>query len=141
MGKSARILAAIGLSACAWAAPAIGAVKGDPLEQALSAIPTAAHMTAWQRIQGCRMRIDRRTSEVTTAVYPIARLDVRAGDTIIDVLVDLPRPPGFDPATDDPSLLKDVALRWIVHAGKARPDTGWATAIQTATASVNGLPC
>ena len=50
---------------------------------------------------------------------------------LLEIYVDLPKPPWFDEESDSVEIYKDMVMRWVIHAGKATPTSVWAGKLQT----------
>lgn len=128
-----RVLS-LGLSVLLAGGPAgAGAKDWGRLRAALAAIPTVTGESAFARMAACRMRIQRTNSFVETLPRDLPSQGARAGDQMVDVLFVLPKPSGGS----EP----DIVARWVIHNGKATPQSGWAEKIQRQPAPLDWMPC
>jgi hypothetical protein len=118
---------AVGASLIVFAAAA-GAVTEEnwkPVAKALEAIPTAAGMSARERIDRCHFMIEKDASFVETRSVAWPQYDAKAGQTVLQVTLQLPLYKGEPTADNQP-----VKAVWIVDHGKATPLSRWAISLQ-----------
>lgn len=97
----------------------------DPVVSVLKSIPSAAGVSVYTRLKTCKIRIQHNVSWLDTKVFDIPDKQIRAGDTVLQIIIDVPPLPG-----DTQGLYKDLTARWTIRNGKAYPDKGWAEQLQ-----------
>lgn len=110
-------------------ADAMSRAERGQIDAALSKISTASGESAKDRMRSCGIRI-RPESYIEVAATDIPTISAKRGDTIMELEVDLPKPPDFDPTTDSDQEYLEMLMRWTIHSGKAFPTSGWAQALQ-----------
>src|ERR1700728_3144158 len=74
--------------------PADSANGWDKLQSTLAAIPVVTGGSAWDRMVTCKMQIQTQGWFVGKANQDVPTVGIKAGDVLVDVTFDLPRPPG-----------------------------------------------
>jgi hypothetical protein len=123
--KRAFLLFVVGTQLFTSAANSSEKIDRRKLDTALAPIPAASGRTVLARINQCGIKIQRNTSWIASETLDQPQIGARAGDEVIQVVMDVPPMRG-----DEPSLYRDLTARWIIRDGKARPDTGWADQLQ-----------
>src|ERR1700733_1047555 len=87
-------LAAVMIAVTFLRGPAKADDSWNRLENALAAIPVVTGGSVWDRMATCQKQVDRQSWFVGKADRDVPGLGIKAGDLLIDVVFDLPRPPG-----------------------------------------------
>ena len=93
--------------------------------KALAAIPSAAGMTVFQRIDRCHFAILKDQSFIDTRNVAWPQYDAKAGQTVLQVMIQLPLYKGELPADNKP-----MPAVWLIDHGKPTPLSHWAVALQ-----------
>ncbi len=96
-----------------------------PIAKALEGIPSAAGMTVLTRIDRCHFTILKDDSFVETRAVAWPQYDAKAGQTVLQVTIQLPLYKGEAPADNKP-----MPAVWIIDHGKATPLSHWAISLQ-----------
>jgi hypothetical protein len=121
--------------------PARGDDGWIALKSALSSIPVITGGSAWDRMAACKMQIERQSWFVEKANRDVPTVGIKAGDLLIDVMFDLPRPPGMGTSEADQFTYRGLVARWHVRRGQALPQNGWAAQIQFRRAPLDWMQC
>lgn len=95
-----------------------------PIAKALDGIPSAG-MTVLTRISRCHFTVLKNTSFVETRTVAWPQYDAKAGQTVLQVTIQLPLYKGEAPADNKP-----MPAVWIIDHGKATPLSHWAISLQ-----------
>ncbi len=121
--------------------PARAADDRNTLEGALAAIPVVTGGSAWDRMAACKMQIEGQSWFVGKANRDVPTVGIKAGDLLIDVMFDLPRPPGMGTSETDQITYRGMVARWHVRRGQPLPQNGWAEQIQFRPAPLDWMQC
>ncbi len=91
----------------------------------LDTIPSAAGMSVLKRIERCHYTVLKDSSFMETRAVAWPKYDAKAGQTVLQVTMQLSHFAGETPADAKP-----VSATWIIDHGKATPLSDWANALQ-----------
>lgn len=98
------------------------------IKRALASIPTASGQNALQRMRSCGITFaDGSWIEKQTEAH--SKIGAQAGDTILEVYINVPPMPGDD-GPEARTVYNDLFAQWIIRDDKAIPISGWAKALQ-----------
>jgi hypothetical protein len=121
--------------------PADPANGWDKLQTTLAAIPVVTGGSAWDRMATCKMQIQTRGWFVGKANQDVPTVGIKAGDLLVDVTFDLPRPPGTGTEQADQITYRGMIARWHIRRGQPVPQNGWAEQIQFRPAPLDWMQC
>lgn len=98
------------------------------VSRALSAIPTVTGQNVLQRMKSCKITFSNGSSVEKQSVA-IPQIGSLAGDTILEVYINIPPMPGDD-RPEAKIIYNDLFAQWIVRNNKAIPISGWAKTLQ-----------
>lgn len=98
------------------------------VSHALAAIPTVTGQNVSQRMKSCKITFaDGSWVEKQTVAIP--QIGALAGDTILDVYINIPPMPGDDRPEAKP-IYNGLLAQWIIRNNRAIPISGWAKTLQ-----------
>ena len=95
------------------------------IAKALDTIPSAAGMTVLKRIDRCHFAVLKDASFIETRTVDWPQYDAKAGQTVLQVTIQLPLYKGEAPADNKP-----MPAVWLIDHGKATPLSHWAISLQ-----------
>jgi hypothetical protein len=112
------------------------------VSRALSAIRTVTGQNVLQRMKSCKITFaDGAWVEKQTVAIP--QIVSLAGDTILEVYINIPPMPGDD-RPEAKIIYNDLFAQWIIRNNQAIPISGWAKTLQESPRpirSVRWLDC
>lgn len=137
---NSRFLAVL-LAFSSLSGPTLAKPDWPQVQAELRIIPTVAGLSALDRMGSCGMRIDRRASWAEPATQDVPGQEIKAGDMLVEVYFDLPRPGGAGTSTGGDPAFTGILARWYIRADRALPQSGWAANIQNRKPPLDWMQC
>ncbi|MDE1940265.1 MAG: hypothetical protein KGI68_14685 [Alphaproteobacteria bacterium] len=109
----------------AGAAAAPAAADWKPVAKALDGIPAVIGVSVLKRINECHFAILKDQSFVETRNVAWPQYNAKAGQTVLQVMIQLPLYKGLRPEDNKP-----MPAVWLIDRGKATPLSHWAVSLQ-----------